>query len=80
MQAFPILVGAYKGKQIRVPYYLETNHGVELTIDHNLPSSTGRFRWVQTVFENGEIARKCGRASYVDPLKPTGKKDQKTYP
>ena len=79
MSEFPIQSGRHKGKAVNAPYYLKTNHGVELKLVHNIPATSGRsIRWVQTVDENGEIYRRCGRATYVDPLNPTGKKDKLT--
>lgn len=79
MQQFPILSGRHKGKVIDVPYYLETNHGVELKLVHNVSAPSGKsVRWIQTVYENGEIYRRCGRAVYVDPLSATKKKDELT--
>ena len=39
MQSFPIQAGTFKGKKIQVPYYLKTNHGVEIKIVHKIPKS-----------------------------------------
>ena len=74
MQKFRIQAGRHTGKEVGAPYYLKTNHGVELKLVHNIPATTGRsIRWVQTVHENGEIYKRCGRSTYVDPLNPTKK-------
>ncbi|MFC1660899.1 hypothetical protein ACFL3S_05515 [Gemmatimonadota bacterium] len=75
MHRFEIQSGAHRGRKVSVPYYLKGNHGVEIKLAHNVPARPGtQLRWVQTVYENGEIARRCGASSYVDPLKPTGRK------
>jgi hypothetical protein len=74
MRKFPVLTGRYKGKAVEVPYYLKTNHGVELKLVHDIRTGAGRsLRWVQTVHENGEISKRCGRSTYVDPLVPPRK-------
>jgi len=75
MYEFEIKSGSHSGKKVTVPYYLKGNHGVEIKLVHDVPTRTGTMlRWVQTVYENGEIARRCRTPSFVDPLKPTGKR------
>lgn len=79
MRAYEIKMARYRGRRVMVPYYLKTNHGVEIKLVHDVPNVPGKqLRWVQTVIENGEISRRCGTSSYVDPLGPTGKRDAKT--
>ena len=79
MKIFVIQKGAHKGKKITVQYYLLTNHGVEIKISHDVTGKARQsLRWVQTIFENGTVAKRCGRSNFVDPWYPTKKTDPKT--
>jgi len=78
MYSFKITREPYVGRLLKIPYYLKTNHGVEILITHDLHRNNIKYRWVQTVLENGEIAKRCHRSIHMDPYSPTGKKDPAT--
>ena len=79
MHEFKIQKGVHQGRKVTIPYYLKGNHGVEIKIVHDVLTRPGtQLRWVQTVYENGEIARRCGTSSFVDPIEPTGKRNKES--
>lgn len=73
MRIFLIASGTHKGKQIHVTKYLKTASGVEISIQHNVPTVAGKqLQWVQTVSENGSYYKDCKLRPYVDPFGKAG--------
>jgi hypothetical protein len=69
MRVFKILSGTHKGKQIHVTRYVKTATGVEIKIEHNVPTVAGKeIQWVQTVASNAEITKACKMSVIVDPF------------
>ena len=69
MRKFTITGATHKGKHIEVTKYIKTADGIEIQIEHNVPSTAGKqLRWVQTVTENGTFYNTCKLRTYVDPF------------
>src|SRR6476469_2838043 len=69
MRVFTIQVATHKGKHIRVTRYVKTATGVEIKIEHNVPSVAGKeIQWVQTVASNAAIVKPCKMLVRVDPF------------
>jgi hypothetical protein len=69
MRIFPILVDTHKGKHVNVTRYVKTATGVEIKVEHNVPSASGKqLQWVQTVASNAEVVKACKLPVRVDPF------------
>jgi len=69
MRTFTILVDRHKGKHIHVTRYVKTADGVEIKVEHNVPTVAGKqLQWVQTVSSNAEITKACKMLVRVDPF------------
>jgi len=69
MRFFKILEEAHKGKHIHVTRYVKTSTGVEIKIEHNVPTVAGKdLQWVQTVASNAEVTKACKMLVIVDPF------------
>ena len=64
-----IKIGPHKGKSIRVTRYVMTGAGVEIKIEHNVPTLPGKqLQWVQTVSSNHGFSVDCKMMTRVDPF------------
>jgi hypothetical protein len=69
MHFFPITAGPHKGKGITVTRYVKTDSGLEINIEHNVPTTPGKqIQWVQTVSSNNEFSKTCKMQTRVDPF------------
>jgi hypothetical protein len=69
MRFFKILEEAHKGKHIHVTRYVKTSTGVEISIEHNVPTVAGKdLQWVQTVSTNNPVTLDCKMLVRVDPF------------
>ncbi|HZF37046.1 MAG TPA: hypothetical protein VE914_24875 [Candidatus Angelobacter sp.] len=69
MRVFKILRDPHKGKQIHVTRYVTTAEGVEIAIEHDVPTVAGKeIQWVQTVSSNGGFSVDCKMLTRVDPF------------
>jgi len=69
MRIFTIAGGPHKGKHINVTRYVKTAAGVEIKIEHNVPTRPGKqIRWVQTVSSNRGFSVDCKMLTRVDPF------------
>jgi hypothetical protein len=69
MRIFTIQAGAHKGKHIHVTKYVKKSDGVEIKIEHNVPTVTGKqIQWVQTTSSNSPAVQVCKMAVRVDPF------------
>jgi hypothetical protein len=69
MRLFNIMRQPHKGKHIHVTRYVTTAAGVEIKIEHNVPTVAGKeIQWVQTVSTNGGFSKDCKILTRVDPF------------
>ena len=69
MRVFTIASGVHKGKHIHVTRYVKTATGVEINIEHNVPTLRGKeIQWVQTVSSNHGFSVDCKMLTRVDPF------------
>jgi hypothetical protein len=69
MRYFKILEEAHKGKYIHVTKYVKKPGGIDIKIEHNVPTVAGKdLQWVQTVSSNAEITKACKMLVRVDPF------------
>src|SRR5262249_6971113 len=69
LRAFTIAAGPHKSKHIRVTRYLKTATGVEIKVEHNVPTSAGKeIQWIQTVSSNHGFSEICKMMTRVDPF------------
>ena len=69
MRTFIIPKDPHKGKFIHVSKYVATATGVDVKIDHNLPTVAGKqIQWVQTVASNNSFSIDCKMMTRVDPF------------
>lgn len=87
MRTFVIQSGPHKGKHIHVSRYVTYDDtasglaGVEIRIDHNVPTVTGKdLQWVQTVSSNGSNSKACKMLTRVDPFGVGGKVNTVSLP
>ncbi|QEL17254.1 hypothetical protein [Limnoglobus roseus] len=68
MRIFKIKSGPHKDKQIHVTKYIKRARGVDINIEHNVPTVSGKsLQWVQTVSDNGTFFKDCKLNPHVDP-------------
>ncbi|MCI0429772.1 MAG: hypothetical protein L0210_04415 [Rhodospirillales bacterium] len=69
MRIFTIAKEPHKGKHIHVTRYVKTAEGVEIKIEHNIPTVAGKeIQWVQTVSSNRGFSVDCKMLTRVDPF------------
>jgi hypothetical protein len=69
MRRFFIAAGPHMGKSIHVTRYLKTADGLDINIEHNVPTRAGKqLQWVQTVTSNNDWAKDCKLLTRVDPF------------
>jgi len=69
MRVFTIADGPHKGKHIKVTRYIMAARGVEINIEHNVPTRPGKeIQWVQTVSSNHGFSVDCKMLTRVDPF------------
>lgn len=70
---FTIVKGPHSGKRIHVTSYSKTTEGVDIEIEHNVPTLPGKeLQWVQTVTSNNQFSIDCKMMTRVDPFSPIG--------
>jgi len=68
---FPILLEPYRDHQLTVTKYQRTAKGLSVEIRHDISyTPLLRYRWCQTITENGSVFKACGKRAYVDPYDP----------
>ena len=68
MRVFDILNDPHKGKHIHVTRYVKTTSGLDIKIEHNVPSAGTNLQWVQIVSSNSGFFEFCKLLTYVDPF------------
>jgi len=69
MRFFIIAKAPHKGKHIHGIIFVKTADGVDIKIEHNVPTVAGKeLQWVQTVSTNHSITLDCKMMFRVDPF------------
>jgi len=69
MRRFFIASGPHMGKSIHVTSYSKTSDGLDIAIEHNVPTRAGKeLQWVQTVSSNNQFSKDCKMQTRVDPF------------
>jgi hypothetical protein len=69
MRFFTIKSGTHKGKHLHVTRYVKKADGVEIKIEHNVPTVAGKeIQWVQTTASNAAVVKVCKMLIRVDPF------------